>query len=76
METILKRVQSAIQSYFVSKLFSYITGVCVFCMQFAGHTKIICSYVKSNSVRFVADDDTTSAVSPTRKGAHEKTYGM
>ena len=49
-------------------------GVCY--MQFAGYTNIVCSYVESNSVRLVADDDTTSAVPPTRSGAHEKTYGM
>ena len=36
---------------------------------------IVWTYVESNSV-LVADDDTTSAVSPTRRGAHEKTYGM
>ena len=46
-------------------------------MQFAGYTNTVCSYVESNSVRLVADDDdTTSAVSPTRRGAQEKTYGM
>ena len=46
-------------------------------MQFAGSPiLIVCSYVESNSVRLVADDDTTSAVSPTRRGADEKTYGM
>ena len=27
-------------------------------MQFAGYTNIVCSYVESNSVRLVADDDT------------------
>ena len=45
-------------------------------MQFAGYTNIVCSYVESNSVRLVADDDniTSSAVSPTRREAHEKTY--
>ena len=38
---------------------------------------IVCSYVASNSVR-VADVDTTSAVSPTRKEKelHGKTYGI
>ena len=45
-------------------------------MQFAGYTNIVCSYVESHSVRLVADDDTTSAASPTRRAAHEKTYGM
>ena len=41
-------------------------------IQFAGYTDIVCSYVESNSERLVADDDTTSAVSPTRRGAHGK----
>ena len=42
-------------------------------MQFAGYTNFVCSYyVESNSVRLVADDDTTSAVSPTRRGAPRK----
>ena len=73
--TILKQVQIAVQKYFVRKQFSYSTGVCLCYMQFAGHTNIVCSYVESNSVRLVADDDTTSsAVSPTRRGAQEKTY--
>ena len=36
----------------------------------------VVTWVESNSVRFVADDDTTSAVSPTRRGAFENTYGM
>ena len=52
-------------------------GVCVYYMQFAGYTSVyvVCSYVESNSVLLVADDDiTSSAVSPTlRRGAHEKT---
>ena len=35
------------------------------------------SDVKANSVLLlVADDDTTSTVSPTRRGGHEKTQGM
>ena len=34
------------------------------------------SDVEANSVLLVADDDTTSTVSPTRRGAHEKTHGM
>ena len=68
--------QTAVQLYFVRKQFSYSTSVCVL-HAVAGYTNIVCSYnVESNSVRLVADDDTTSAVSPTRRGAHEKTYGM
>ena len=52
--------------------------MCVCHIQFAGYTGVyvvpVCSsYVESNSVPD-ADDDTTSAVSPTRRGAHEKTY--
>ena len=72
---ILKQVKNAVQYYFVRKQFRYSTGVCVCYIQFAGYTDIVFSYVESNSVRLVADDDTTSAVSPTRRGAHEKTYG-
>ena len=35
------------------------------------------SDVEANSVLLlVADDDTTSTVSPTRRGVHEKTHGM
>ena len=35
------------------------------------------SDVEANSVLLlVADDDTTSTVSPTRRGGHEKTHGM
>ena len=34
------------------------------------------SDVEANSVILVADDDTNSTVSPTRRGAHEKTHGM
>ena len=34
------------------------------------------SDVEANSVLLVADDDTTSTASPTRRGAHEKTHGM
>ena len=71
--TILKQVQTAVQFYFVSKQFSYSSGVCVCYMRFAGYANIVCSCVESNSVRLVADDDTTSAVSPTGRGAHEKT---
>ena len=44
-------------------------------IQLAGYTDFVCSYVESNSERFIADDDTTSAVWPTRRGDHEKTYG-
>ena len=42
-----------------------------------GHERI-CLYsdVEANSVLLVADDDTTSTVSPTRRGGHEKTQGM
>ena len=36
----------------------------------------ICSDVEANSVLLVAGDDTTSTVSPTRRGDHEKTHGM
>ena len=36
---------------------------------------MVCSYVESNSV-LVSDGDTTSAVSPTRRGAPRKTYRM
>ena len=71
---ILKQVKTAVQWYFVRKQFSYSTGVCVCYIQFAGYTDIVCSYVESNSERLVADDDTTSAVSPTRGGADENTY--
>ena len=68
---------------YVNKQFSYSSGVCV-CVcyiQFAGYTCVytvsVCnSYVESNSVLLVAaNDNTTSAVLPTRRGAHEKTYG-
>ena len=58
------------------------TRVCVCYIQFAGYTSVyfvpgVCnSYVESNSVLLVANDDTISAVSPTRRGAHEKTYGI
>ena len=34
------------------------------------------SDVEANSVVLVADDNTTSTVLPTRRGGHEKTYGM
>ena len=34
------------------------------------------SDVEANSVLLVADDDTTSTVSPTRRGGYEKTHGM
>ena len=34
------------------------------------------SDVEANSVLLVADDDTTSTVSPTRRGGHEKIHGM
>ena len=38
---------------------------------------MLCSDVEANSVLLlVADDDTTSTVSPTRRGGHEKTHGM
>ena len=47
--------------------------VCVCYIQFAGYTDIVCSHVESNSV-LVADDDTISAVSPARRGAHENIY--
>ena len=56
--------------------------MCVCYIQFAGYTSVyvvpgVCnSYVESNSVLLVANDDTTSAVLPTRRGAHEKTYGI
>ena len=43
--------------------------VCVCYMQFAGYTNIVC-------VRLVADDETTSAEPPTRRGAYETTYVM
>ena len=36
--------------------------VCV-CHKFARYTDIVCSYVESNSVRLVADDDTCRYVS-------------
>ena len=37
----------------------------------------VCSCVESNSVLLVVanNDTSTSAVTPTRRGAHEKTYG-
>ena len=37
---------------------------------------MVYSDVEANSVLLVADDDTTSTVSPTRRGGHEKTHGM
>ena len=38
---------------------------------------MVYSDVEANSVLLVADDDTTSStVSPTRRGGHEKTHGM
>ena len=43
------------------------------------HERIYMLYsdVEANSVLLlVADDDTTSTVSPTRRGGHEKTHGM
>ena len=47
-------------------------------IQFAGYTSVYAVlrmqlYVESNSV-LVANDDTTSAVSPTRRGAHEDVW--
>ena len=53
--------------------------MCACCVQSPGCTSrlpvsciyMVCSYVESNSV-LVADDDTTSAVSPTRGGAPRK----
>ena len=74
--TLPKQVQTAVQQYFVRKQFSYSTGVCVCYIQFAGYTDTVCSYVESNSVRLIADDDTTSAVSPTRRGAHEESNSV
>ena len=63
--------------------FSYSTGVCVCYIQCAGYTSVyvvpgVCnSYVESNSVLLVdANDDTSSAVFPTRRGAYEKTCGI
>ena len=48
-------------------------------IKFAGYTGVyvvpVCSYVESNYVLDV-DDDTTSAVLPRRRGAHEKTCGI
>ena len=62
---------------YVCRQLSYSTGVCVCYIQFAGYTGVydvpVCSYVESNSVLDVDDD---SAVSPTRRGAHEKTCGI
>ena len=64
----------------VCKQFSYSTCVCMCYIQFAEYSSVyvVCSYVESNSVEFVVaeDDDTITAVSPTRREAHEKTYGM
>ena len=34
------------------------------------------SDVEANSVLLLVADDTTSTVSPTRRGGHEKTHGM
>ena len=51
-------------------------------IQFTGSTSVyvvpgVYSCVESNYVLLVANDDTTSsAVSPTRRGAHEITYGI
>ena len=71
----LKQVQTAVQQSYAS--FSLSTGMCVSYIQFAGYTSVyvVCSYVELNSV-LVADDDTTAAVSPTRRRAHGKTYGI
>ena len=64
---------------YVNSSFAVRVCVCVCYIQFAGYTGVyvvlVCSYVESNSVLDV-DDDTTSAVSPTRRGAHEKTCGI
>ena len=54
----------------------------MYCTHFAGYTRSVyvvpgvCnSYIESKSVLLdVANDDTTSAVLPTRRGAHEETY--
>ena len=45
-------------------------------IQFAGDTSVyvVHSDVEANSVLLVADDETTSTVSPTRRGGHEKTH--
>ena len=53
--------------------------VCVLHRVCWGHKRIYMPYsdVEANSVLLlVADDDTTSTVSPTRRRAHEKTHGM
>ena len=57
--------------------------VCVCYIQFARYTSVYVvpgecnSYLESNSVLLiVTNDDTTSAVLPTRRGAHEKSYGI
>ena len=54
--------------------------VCVCYIQFDGYTSVyivpVCSYMESNSVLDADDDTTSSAVSPTRRGAHENTYGI
>ena len=60
--------KTAVQYSYVNN--SVTVRVCVCAtryIQFAGNIDIICSYVESNSVRLVGDDDTTSAVSPTRR---------
>ena len=53
----------------VCKQFSYSTGVCVCYIQFDGYTGVyvipVCRYEESNS-----------AVSPARRGAHKKTCGI
>ena len=63
----------------VSKQFSYNSGVWVCYIQltvYASVVYVVCSYVETGAVLVVADDDTTSAVSPTLRGGHDKTYGM
>ena len=64
----------------VCKQFSYSTGVCMSYIQCTRYTSVyvVCSYyVDSNSVLVVGDSNaTSSAVSSTRRGAHENTYGM
>ena len=42
-------------------------------IQFVGYTDIVCSYVESNSVRLVANDDTTSEILLCRQQGEEPT---
>ena len=68
---VLKQVQTAVQKY-ANNSVTVRRGVCY--IQCAGYTSVYTVYrIVFSSVE---SNDTTSAVSPTRRGPHEKTYGM